>query len=418
MSRIMKVMIVLLTIAAMVTPVMAEDRLSLNGQMRVRGWYLDDERASEDYTSSFMDQRLRIGGKFSIAEGVSVTFRFDETESAWGDQPGNGSGRFVDGTDRPMQWDRAHLDITKGSFHLRAGQQFLMFGNSGFDAQDNGLVVDFNGPVKVTLFGMIDDNNHSYLADSRTIYSSKKNYNSDDYYFGAQVGFKAGIAKVDVYGAGQTDKVDASEKVFVLGANGKFDLAPVKLEAELDYFTGDADKAAGIDAIGTNLYVDASAALSDTITLGGQLYYAVGTDKSDEAQYYCLGNEFGGWDALFILGTGLDNEKAGMGRPWDLGDALGYEGNTGIQAIRGYASFKATDTLTLSGSVAYAEPEEDGATSLDSALLVAVGASYDLMANTKLAFQGEYKDISADETSTKPSDPTVLTGGVALFVNF
>ncbi len=412
MSRFLKIMIVLLTIAAVATPVMAEDRLSLGGQMRVRGWYLDDERASEDYTSSFMDQRLRIGGKFNIAEGVSVTFRFDETESAWGDQAGNGSGRFVDGTDRPMQWDRAHLDITKGMFHLRAGQQWLGFGNSAFDAQDNGLVLDIKGAVPVTLFWMINDNNWSEI-NTKTVYSSKANYNSDDYYFGAKAGFKADTTAVEGYLAGQTGN---GEEVFVVGANGKFDLSAVKLEAEFEYFTGDASE--NVDAIGTQLFVDASVAASEAFTVGGQLYYALGTDKADEAQYYCLGNEFSGWDSMFILGTGLDNEKAGMGRPWDLGSALGYAGNTGIMAVRGYASFKASDDLTLSGSLAYAAPEEDGNTALDSAILVALGMKYNVMANTSLGVQVEYKGISADETASMPSDPTVLTAGAGLFVNF
>lgn len=427
MSRFLKIMIVLLTIAAVATPVMAEDRLSLGGEMRVRGWYLDDERVSEDYTSSFMDQRLRIGGKFNIAEGVSVTFRFDETEGAFGDRNASNKNRqgirYIE-SEQGMQWDRAHLDITKGMFHLRAGQQFVGFGNSGFDAQDNGLLLDIKGPVAVTLFGMIDDNNYD-TSNGKNVYSSKQNFNSDAYYLGAKAGYKADAVAVDGYIAAQIgDHVNYSDdtksiygqKIYVIGANGKFDLSAVKLEAELDYFTGDyAEK---VDAIGTQLFVDASVAASEAFTVGGQLYYALGTDKADEAQVYCLGNEFGGWDSMFILGTGLDNEKAGIGRPWDLGSALGYAGNTGIMAVRGYASFKASDDMTLSGSLAYAAPEEDSNTELDSAILVALGMKYNVMANTALGVQVEYKDISADATTSKPSDPSVLTAGAGLFVNF
>ena len=100
MSKFLKIMIVLLTIAAVAAPVMAEDRLSLNGEMRVRGWYIDD---GGDSTDSFMDQRLRIGGKLSVAEGVSITFRFDETEATWG----NGGSEFGAGRmpQDGMQWD-------------------------------------------------------------------------------------------------------------------------------------------------------------------------------------------------------------------------------------------------------------------------------------------------------------------------
>lgn len=410
MSRFLKIMIVLLTIAAVATPVMAEDRLSLGGQMRVRGWYIDDERANEDYTSSFMDQRLRIGGKLSVAEGVSVTFRFDETESAWGDQAGSGSGRFVDGTDRPMQWDRAHLDITKGMFHLRAGQQLITFGHSAFDAQDNGLLLDIKGTVPVTLFWMIDDNN------THNVYSSTENYNSDDYYYGAKAGFKAESMAFEGFVA--SEKGDVEHEVYVIGATGDFDLNAVKLYAEFEYFTGDSD--ADTDAVGTQLFVDASVAATEAFTVGGQLYYALGTDDADENQYYVLGNEFDGWDPMFAIGSNLDNEKVATGRPFDLGSALGYgsHSNTGVMAIRGYASFKASDDLTLAGSLTYAEPEEDSNTALDSAIMVALGMKYNVMANTSLGVQVEYKDISADATDDMPSDPSVLTAGAGLFVNF
>ncbi len=136
MSKFLKSMIVLLAIVAMATPVMAEDMLSLGGQMRVRASYLD---TGGDATSTWVDQRMRIGGKFSIADGVSVTFRFDATERAWG-AGGNtfGAGRLPqDG----MQWDRAHMDLAFNGFSLRAGQQYIGVGSLGgtFNAQDAGF---------------------------------------------------------------------------------------------------------------------------------------------------------------------------------------------------------------------------------------------------------------------------------------
>ena len=39
--KLLKVAVAALVMAAMVTPVIAEDRLSLNGEMRVRGWHTD-----------------------------------------------------------------------------------------------------------------------------------------------------------------------------------------------------------------------------------------------------------------------------------------------------------------------------------------------------------------------------------------
>ena len=40
--KLLKVLVAAAVMVAMVTPAIAEDRLSLNGQMRVGGWYLDD----------------------------------------------------------------------------------------------------------------------------------------------------------------------------------------------------------------------------------------------------------------------------------------------------------------------------------------------------------------------------------------
>jgi len=390
MSKFLKVMIVLLTIVAVATPVMAEDRLGLSGQMRVRGWHIDD---GGDTTESFADQRLRIGGKLSIAEGVSVTFRTDLTEKTWGDG-GNtfGAGRLPqDG----MQVDRAHLDLAAGNLHFRAGQQYIAFGNSGFDAQDAGLTLNVMGPIPVTAFWMLADQN----TDDDDI------DHSDAYYYGARVAHKGGSYASQLFVAGQQDVNNGDESVQVVGLTLDLDLAPVKLYGEAEFFTGDAD--ANVDAVGTQVMLDASMAATEIVTVGGQIFYAMGTDKADEQQYVVLGNDFGGWDPLFALGTGLNNEQIGAGRPYDL-----FGGSNGVMAGRLYTSIKATDAATVGLSVAYAEPDEDIA-GLDSAMALAAGLNYTVMANTKLGLQLEYIDIDDDADTDE-----IFNAGVGLFVNF
>jgi hypothetical protein len=392
MSRFLKSMIVLLAIAAMVTPVMAEDRLSLGGEMRVRGWHIDagsiddGEGGSYDYTDSRFDQRLRIGGKLSIAEGVSVTFRFDETESTWGAQPGFGSGRLVTGSNNPMQWDRAHLDFVTNGVAVRAGQQYIALGQSGFDAQDNGFKVSSG---MFTGFFMLSDNNGSTVDTA------------DDYYYGAEVTHKTDSYKGSVFAAGQT--ADGGQNVYMFGAHYAGNLDAVKLVAELDYFTGDASDTT--DAFGTQLFVDASMAASEALTVGAQLFYALGDDE--DTQFVILGNDFGGWDPLFAVGSNLDNEQIGAGRPFDL-----FDENAGIIAGRLYASVKASDAATFGASFTYATPEEDANVDADSAMALALGMKYAIMSNTSLGVQVEYIDI--DESGVD----SILQSGVGLFVNF
>ena len=92
--KLLKVLVAALLLAAMVTPAIAEDRLSLSGEMRVRAFHVDvdEDNDNDDSTNTWANQRLRIAGKIAVAEGVSVTFRTDITEGTnWGDSSGFGS---------------------------------------------------------------------------------------------------------------------------------------------------------------------------------------------------------------------------------------------------------------------------------------------------------------------------------------
>lgn len=389
MSRLVKFMIVLLAIAV-ATPVLAEDRLSLGGQMRVRGWHVDVQEPDTDNTQTWVDQRLRIGGKFSVAEGVSVTFRFDATEASWGSQPGFGGGRLVN-TDTSMQWDRAHLDLEKGMFHLRAGQQFVGFGLTGFDAQDSGLTLMTKGAVPVTLFMMVDNDGGSRVA-------------SDAFYYGANVGHKTDAYAANVFVAAQKD--EAEEEVYVVGMTYAQSFDALKLYTELEYFTGDAS--ATVDAYGLQAFVDVSAAVAETVTIGGQFFYAMGDDE--DVQYQVLGNEFNGWDPIYALGTGLDNEQIALGRPFTV---LGN--GAGLYAGRFYANMKATDAITFSGSVFYGVNDEEDVAVFEDAMAFGVGMNYAFMPNTSLGVQAQWADFSGEGNN---ADAEVISGGVGLFVNF
>ena len=388
MSRFLKVMIVLLAIAAMATPVMAEDMLSLGGQMRVRGWYVGDSTDDNaDATTTWADQRLRIGGKLSVAEGVSITFRTDITESNWGSGNKYGSGRIG-----VQQWDRAHIDLDFGNSSLRAGQQYVWFMETGvFNTQSNGLVFKTKGPVAVTAFGFLQDDNGA------------KGSPADGFDYGVNVGFGADTFKANALVAAQSKVLNSDEDVYLLAAEAIFNLDMVKITGELGYFTGDAD--ATTDAFGTQLYVDAAFSLGEATTVGGQLFYALG-DKND-AQYDFLGNDFGGYDPLDAVGTGLDNEQIGTGRPFTF-----FGSDSGVIAARVYALAKLSDALNFGASAAYLEPEEDANVTADSALVIATGLKYAFMPNTSVGAQVQYIDV--DDTGVD----AYFASGVGLFVNF
>jgi hypothetical protein len=409
-------MIVLLTIAAMAAPAFAEDRLSLNGQMRVRGWRLDNGQDVNTYA----DQRLRIGGKFSVAEGVSVTFRTDVTERTWGAGGSEfGSGRLPqDG----QQWDRAHLDLTMDNVHLRAGQQLVTFGlGETMNSQDAGFRFDINGPVTISAFWMLDDQRNvagtkaGFEIDQQTgvvvpRLATPDNDNADSYFFGANVGHKTDMYSGNFFVGGETKAISADEKAFLIGADFATKLNVVNLKAELDFFTGDATATA--DSMGTQAFVDASMAATDVITVGGQLYYALAAGNN-EVQYQYIGNDFDGYDPIWDLGTSLSNEQMPLGRPFDFtGD------NAGVIGGRLYANMKATDSVKVAASVAYLTPEDDnmtkGNSDIKSNLMVGGAVTYAVMANTSLQAQAQYTATDLHQGSTDDN----FDIGVGLYVNF
>lgn len=388
MSKFVKVMVALLAIAVFAAPAMAEDRLGLSGQMRVLYNYTDD---GGDNTKSFLSQRLRVGGKFSIAEGVSITFRTDWTESNWGSGNTYGSGRMANDSNGNLQWDRAHIDLDFDAFSLRAGQQYVEFGKMvTISSQSNGFKTTIKGAVPVTLFWMLTDDNGSNTDTA------------DDYLFGGNVAHKTDMYAANVFFGGQKNNVE--EEVYVIGVDTVFNLDALKLTAEIDYFTGDAS--ADMDAVGLQGMVDAAFAASEAVTVGGQVYYAQGAD-ADEVQYEVLGNDFGYWDPFNAIGVGLDNVKEVGPRPFQ---ALGA--NAGIIAVRGYTMAKLNDATTLGASIAYAEPEDDDMTDADSGLFLAAGVAYKVMANTSFRAQVAYEDV--DESGVDE----VLKLHTGLFVNF
>ncbi|HEY5674078.1 MAG TPA: hypothetical protein VIR78_10255, partial [Malonomonas sp.] len=319
MSRVLKAMVALLAIAAIAAPAMAEDRLGLSGAMEVRGWYLDD---GGDKTETFADQRLRIGGKLSIAEGVSATFRTDFSESdEWGNDAAYGR--------QNIHVDRAHLDITKGMFSLRAGQQNFAFANSTVDAQDNGILIGINGMMPIQLGYMLTESNGGKAsADSHILYASIS-HKTDAYsvtVYGANetsdVAFKNDAAMLkaarnnaylngytaedgtktkgynQVYSPATGVDVAASETqgdtalaafdaenditdyedgnlatikgedVYVVGLTSSYNLGAVKLDVDLAHFFGDFVKSENIDVMGTQLMLNGSVAASEAVTVG------------------------------------------------------------------------------------------------------------------------------------------------------
>jgi hypothetical protein len=427
--KLLKVLLAALVMVAMVTPVIAEDRLSLSGEMRTRGWHIDrgfdnftdkdgNRVQDPDSTRTYGDQRLRVGGKIAVAEGVSITFRTDITESVWGDRRGSnksGSNTFGSGRVGVQQWDRAHIDLSKGNFHLRAGQYYQAYGKTyALDSQNNGLSLDYViGDGTINAFFMVYDDNG--LTDNG-------NPKSDAFLSGAKYSGKFDNIALNVFVGNQNN--GSEENVTLVGVDVTIPLDAVKIVAEIDVFDGDA-KTKNVDAYGTQAMVDASFALSDAFTLGGALYYGQGDDK--DVQYTNIGNGFGGWDPVFDIGSSLSNEQISYGSPFNIASVDEYEGagfdltSAGSVGGRVYTNYKVNDDLILGAAIGHFESEEDKIADIEVSVLAA-GLVYKIMENTSLQLQLQATDGTINKTKTVAVNGDIdfdsFSAGTGLYVKF
>lgn len=401
MKKMMKALVAVPVLASLAAvPAIAEDRLSLSGEMRVRGWMADEE-VTGTRDDTWVDQRLRVGGKIKAAEGVYAVFRFDATEANWGaNSPTYGSGRSP--ANGSMQWDRAYADITKGMFNLQAGQIYAtMSPSEAVNAQDNGLQVKINSSVPVKAFIMIDDDGSVAATDTTDAVSAQDG--DDSFLFGASVAPAFGEVKSEFFAAGYTGG-DSDEDVYAFGAAVTAPLGMATLVGEINFFTGDADE--NTDAMGLQGYFGANLAITDTITIQPLLWYAMAADDGEQ-QYVVLGNDFGGWDPVWDVGTSLSNEQIDLGRPYDwTGAGAGLLGAT----VKVFA--KVSDDLNLGASVGYLTVEDDSIVDAD-AVAVAFGAVYNVMDNTSLHAQVQWLSATVED-----EDGDDFQAGLGLFVKF
>ncbi len=407
----MKKLLVVLMVLAFVAPAMAEDMLDLSGTMRVRAWDTsnlgDFDTDTDSDHNQYWDQRLRIMGVITPADGVKAVFRMDYAEDKWGSDNWEGS-RYS--SDSEIQVDRAYLDVTKGMFNIVAGEAYFGLGNAyAYDNNQTGVAVTLKTPVTVRVgYLKIDEDqtNSGNLTDEDT-------YEDLDHYI-FDVGYKADTFGVNVFYAMQNDGLTTSDEPTLLGAMGTFSIGPVDVMAELDMFGG--DNGAGVDYVGTQFYADASMKFSDALTAGLQLIYSDGNDSADERKIVRMPNAFFGSQYYSDYGPfATDIVPLGDGDVFDpLGSDSGSIYSSGAMGGGLYASFKPMEALTLSGQFLYLTGVEDSTDGMfDKGYVIGVGADYMLVQNANLALEYLYADVDKINEDTDSGNALVARIQVA-----
>ena len=367
-------------------PAFADDRVSLYGSMRVRGW---DTETSSGAESSYWDQRFRVGTKIRVSDDVYAEMRADYTDGKWGSNFGEGNGGLIvrpnRGTSSAIDIDRAFLNISKEMWAIRAGQQYMGLGVAQvLDANDTGFKLDLKfSPVTVTgMYAKITENgslNDDDEFDDEDMYALNINYACDAF-------------SANVFAATVNDGTPDDYSPVVFGVHGTASMGMVNLTVELANFSGDMN-AGATDIMGTQFYLKADAKVTDAVSLDAQLLYATGTTDADEVQVTNLCN----WWSFTPLsvGTPMDADAS-----VDFNDANPFdptEEGAGVMGIMVGGKFIPMEDLSLGGRIAYVTPEEDDATNVDNLMAFTVWGQYEIATNTHIALQYVHIDPEVDE---------------------
>lgn len=410
----------------------ADEMLSLRGEVRARGWSFDNVDSTPFYATGyrsedkqkyeFWDQRFRVQSTISPAEGVKGVLRIDFAETKWGDRLRSSYIRPDYGTGYDVQLDRAYLDITKGIVNVTAGLQFYALGSRlAYSKQTTGIQAVVKTPVTIHA-GFLKLDEGEYRSGSYNLKDDEDDNKDLDQYF-IDLGYKNDMFQISAFYAVQNDGGESPNEPVLYGVHGMTSIGPVKIEAEIDMFGGTVyfDEKE-YDVTGTNLYLNGSMAVSDAITAGVYLIYSSGNDDDDKVKLYHMPNAVYG--DLQLADYGLLNAEIfplGEGHAFNplVGPLNNYNGDpTGASGSIGggpYIVYKPLKDLTIWGQALFLTADKDDLEGkFKSASVYNLSAEYELVKN---AFIGvHYMYANADKVDEDTDSGTVL--GTMLRIRF
>jgi len=399
----MKKIFIAILVLAFVSSVYADERLELDGEMRVVGYALDNyENFNDDNRDDdleYFKQRFRFGMNINIAEGVSAHFRADFAEAEWGYGFLSGSVARPDDSvsdKNELHIDKTYLKIKKSIFDLRAFQQYISLGNKiAVDQIGTGFQLRIKpAPFAIRLFWTKNDEGDGANDDL----NDEGPDNADTNHMGVQVGFKSDLFGAKIFYARKDDRRRGREPT-VIGLCGDVALGAVKIKTELDVYGGERESS-NQDYMGTNFYLDASTAVGPA-TVGASLLYGLGNDDPDKRQENHFSN-FDSWRPMSyaVLPGVWDAIEDGLGN----GHFEAFDDGSGVMMLLVYGETKFADVFTLAAMAGYGKPEEDSVTDKDSMWLVNLGATYDIAKNAALHLGFNYIVLDFDSAYTGPED--------------
>jgi hypothetical protein len=345
-------------------------------------------RGSDNPSTAFFFQRLRVGTDFIVSPSLKLVTRFNAMERIWGGQRsgsfegGSGSGLTDDllsagsrAENENIAFDLAYIDYTSPYGLFQIGYQPDSVWGTVFADRASGIPagqINYTlpvGPFSILLqYAKERDKSYSYLDTNMAGTDTDYDY----YAVGGIYTFKTGEA-----GALLTLNRDAQTKggyspyaanylsnVIVLMPYVKAKVGPVDLQAEVNYYFGDARKwedgytgDPNVSVSALSVFLDATASFG-MFNVGGSFAYLSGDDPGTSDKIEGGINTAGlDWNPCLILFNNdiINHWVGGMAGHSDT-NVGGEMANAWFGQLRG--GVKPTPQLDIMASVSYAQADK------------------------------------------------------------
>jgi len=402
MRKFWIVLLALGLVAAFSMPAFAAVDGKFSGSLRVRGWYdynvmgIEKDTVAGATARQFYDNRLRMEPVFKIAEGLTLTTRFDALEKKWGETLATANNS--------ISWERAYVTFDTKGGRFQVGYQEnnafgTVFGNS---AGSQAMIKYFLPLGDFTLIAAIEKG----LEGQGTLvapYTSRPNQidaDYDIYDLGFVYKFKGGDAGLMMQNAVNKNYRTAangySMNLYIFDPYVKMKMGSVYFEAEGLYATGkwaayDDPKARDdIDFTQYGIYMMANVDLAPAY-VGGIFAWSSGDDGEDankkkQGMFAALGLNQAVNLSLMMMSYEYTNQigKRTGDASIQAADQIGYASDN-MQFYQIFAGIKPMKDLDVKASLSYARATEKprdaaGAKFEDSV----IGTEFDLTATYKI----------------------------------
>ena len=300
--------------------------VKVSGEFDVGGVYLNkttlnSSRASYDGgpsydrtnpSTAFFYQKLQVGSEFIVSPSLKLATRFNAMERIWGgartpagtDVNAGGTSAGTRAENENIAFDLAYIDYISPIGEFKVGYQTdFVFGTFFADRSSGppaGQIQYLKNVGPATIYvgyaKEVDNSMSAVSAYAGNINATRTDRDADSYRLGGIYNFKGGEAgALLIFNRDATNRGRAADgvygdsylsNVYVIDPYVKAKIGPVALQAEAQYYFGDAAKYEGYVLNATNvsvsalsIFLDASATFG-MFNVGGTFAYLSGDDPN------------------------------------------------------------------------------------------------------------------------------------------